>query len=222
MSQSHYHLIAGLFDYPHADFPGRVAEVEKFLDENYQEAGARLKAFADYTRSSTLIEMEELYTRSFDVQAITTLDVGYVLFGDDYKRGEILSNLNREIMKAKLDPGKELADHLPNVLRLLPKLEDEELIKELVSEIIAPALTLMIAEFDPKRLEQKNRSYQKHYKTLIATSEVHALLYEKPLKALQWVLQKDFQWVERILPGPSSDFLKSLDAEMRIEDEHSP
>ena len=46
---------------------------------------------------------EEIYTRTFDVQAITTLDVGYVLFGDDYKRGELLVNLNNEHTKAGND-----------------------------------------------------------------------------------------------------------------------
>ena len=158
---SHYNLLADLFDYPHLGFPDRVLKVKRFLDENYPEVGAILATFVDFVGTATLIQMEELYTRSFDVQAITTLDLGYVLFGDDYKRGEILSNLNREITKVKLDPGTELADHLPNVLRLLPELKEEELVTELISEIVAPALTKMIAEFDPKRLPRKTQPDQK-------------------------------------------------------------
>ena len=220
MRRSHYNLLADLFDYPRSGFPERVLKVKKSLDENYPEAGECLTSFVDFVGTATLIQMEELYTRSFDVQAITTLDLGYVLFGDDYKRGEILSNLNREITQAKLDPGTELADHLPNVLRLLPELKDEELVTELISEIVAPALTKMIAEFDPKRLDQKNKLYQKHYKTLIATSDQYVLLYAKPLTALLYVIKKDFQWVEKLTPLPSADFLKSVDTEMRIENEY--
>ena len=45
-------------------------------------------------------------------QVLATLDIGYVLFGDDYKRGELLANLNQEHRKANNDCGTELADHL--------------------------------------------------------------------------------------------------------------
>lgn len=221
MSKDHYSLLADLFDYPRAGFSDRVLKVQGFLEERYPESGRTLSLFTRFAQQATLIEIEELYTRSFDVQAMTTLDLGYVLFGDDYKRGEILCQLNREIGRAGINPGTELADHLPNVLRLLPQLKEEALVEELVGEIIVPALTLMIAEFNPSRLEQKNKLYVKHYKTLIATSDQHALLYEKPLTALLQVLQSDFAWQERGLKLPDSDFLKSLDKEMEIENEYA-
>ena len=62
----------------------------------------------------------------------------------------MLSNLNREHAKAGNDCGSELADHLPNLLRLLPKLENAGLREELVREVLVPALMLMIREFDPE------------------------------------------------------------------------
>ena len=70
----------------------------------------------------------EIHTRSFEVQSITTLDVGYVAFGDDYKRGELLVNLNREHEAVGVDCGSELPDHLPNVLRLMARWQDPELV----------------------------------------------------------------------------------------------
>jgi nitrate reductase assembly molybdenum cofactor insertion protein NarJ len=213
--------MANLFDYPRDEYSKKLTEIQNFLDTHYNEAGEHVREFINYALHAETLEMEELYTRTYDVQAITTLDLGYVLFGDDYKRGEILSNLNREIVNAKIDSGGELADHLPNVLRLLSKLENSELIEELASEIIHPALTIMISEFNPKRLDQKNKLYKKHYKTLIATSNLHSLIFEKPLKALQHVLKEDFQFAEKIIPTQSSDFLKSVDEELRIENEHS-
>ena len=81
--------------------------------------------FLDAIPERTL-DLQELHTRTFDVQALTTLGTGYVLFGDDYKRGALLSNLNREHNDAQNDCRGELADHLPNVLRLIPKLKDQE------------------------------------------------------------------------------------------------
>ena len=71
------------------------------------------------------------------------------MFGDDYKRGELFVNLNREHAKAGVDCGSELPDHLPNVLRSIAKWEHEELVAEFVEEILHPALARMIAEFEP-------------------------------------------------------------------------
>lgn len=184
-------------------------------------AAADVERFISLLPADDLIVMQELFTRTFDVQAITTLDLGYVLFGDDYKRGELLANLNREHGQHHNDCGSELADHLPNVLRLLPLLEDEDLLTELVQEIVAPAVSQMIQEFSTDRVTKKHASYQKQYKTLIelptASTDV-ATLYQHALRALYAVLKTDFRIVERIPLAATSDFLKSLSSENEIED----
>jgi nitrate reductase assembly molybdenum cofactor insertion protein NarJ len=175
--------------------------------------------------------MEELFTRSFDVQSVTTLDVGYVLFGEDYKRGELLANLNREHNESGIDCRNELADHLPNLLRLLAVIGDEpdkaEMLEELVEEILAPGLRQMIAEFDPERLEEKDECYLQHYKTLIETPGEYFTAYSHCLRAVRLVLEKDFSLKEKAAVKPpmleqSIDFLKSVRQEMEIEGhEHS-
>jgi len=165
--------------------------------------------------------MQELFTRSFDVQAATTLDIGYVLFGDDYKRGEMLANLNREQCAAKIDCGTELADYLPNLLRLMAAHEDEDLIHDLAQEILAPALRQMISEFDPDRVEQRNVSFIKHYKTLIENPAVHSAavtLYQFALRSLYQVLKQDFLLIETIPLKFTSDFLASVGRENAIEE----
>ena len=166
--------------------------------------------------------MQELFTRSFDVQAIATLDIGYVLFGDDYKRGELLANLNQEHRKAGNDCGTELADYLPNILRLMSMLQDEELIRDLAYAIVAPALLEMIGEFDPGRLEKKNESYKKHYKTLIEMPAVQTdegvTLYKFALKSLYEVLKQDFALIETMPLQRTSDFLGSIVQENDIEE----
>ena len=91
--------------------------------------------------------MQEIFTRSFDVQAITTLGVGYVMFGDDYKRGELLVNLNREHREAGVECGTELPDHLPNVLACSAGGRIRRSSAEFVEEILHPALRMMIEEF---------------------------------------------------------------------------
>ena len=216
---SHYKQVASLFEYPDAEFVYRVSEVIKILQERCPEAGAEVQEFFELLPKDDLEKMRELFTRSFDVQSLTTLDLGYVLFGDDYKRGEMLANLNREHIKVGNDLKSELADHLPNVLRLLPKLEDKELLIELVENIIAPALRIMDGEFSPDRVEMKNKAYKKHYKTLIETPpEIKsATLYRHIIRALHKLLKVDFSFTEKPAFGVKSDFLKSITRENDIE-----
>jgi nitrate reductase assembly molybdenum cofactor insertion protein NarJ len=219
MNLSHYALLADLFQYPDGVYPQKVKNIKDFLNDNYPGAVEDINTFVELLPSHDLNKMEELYIRSFDVQSITTLDIGYVLFGDDYKRGELLSNLNREHTKADNDCGSELGDHLPNLLRLISKLDDDELIVEMIEELLVPALTKMISEFEPDRLKKKNELYEKHYKTLIETPEDGSLMYLSALKALNKVIREDFSIVDKPIKMQTIDFLQSLDTEIEIENE---
>jgi len=217
----HYSLLASLFDYPDDNFTIRVRQIRKHIATDYPFALAELDKFLELLPAHNLLTMQELFTRSFDVQAIATLDIGYVLFGDDYKRGEMLANLNREHLAANNHCGTELADHLPNLLRLMDRLEDEELLRDLAYAIIAPALLEMIGEFSPGRIQKKNEANTKQYKTLIDTPTVENnvfTLYKFALRTLYEVLKQDFSLVQSIPLARSSDFLESVSRENIIED----
>jgi nitrate reductase assembly molybdenum cofactor insertion protein NarJ len=218
-SFEHYDQLANLFYYPGPKFPHIVEKVQSFLDERYPGAGAEFKPFFTFVSQASQHELEELFTRSFEVQAATTLDLGYVLFGDDYKRGAVLVNLNKEHRQAGNDCGSELADHLPNVLRLLYKMQNSELRTELVDKIIAPALRKIIHEFGPKKLEKKNAVYKKQHKTLIEQSEQYGSIYQFPLKAVYHVLQADFEITQIETKVESNDFINSVESEMKLEPE---
>ena len=218
---AHYGLLADLFDYPDAEYPRRVSRIKQFLDRSYAQGAAQLDQFLRHLPARDLNTMQELYTRSFDVQAIATLDLGYVLFGDDYKRGELLANLSREHQAAGNDCGTELADHLPNLLRLMAVLRDQELIEDMALAILAPALAEMIGEFSSERLHKKNESYKKHYKTLIDAPAVNTdavTLYQFALKSLFEVLKQDFPQIETMPQEPASSFLGSVGQENAIEE----
>ena len=229
VSYAHYDDLAELFEFPGAHLAARGRSLLGLLREDYPEAASELEHFLDALPASTL-DLQELHTRTFDVQSLTTLDVGYVLFGDDYKRGALLSKLNQEHARAQNDCRGELADYLPNLLRLVPKLEDAELLGELVEQILVPALMLMIREFDADRIEKKNANYRKHYKTLIDPARGgDAKIYCRALKALVRVLEKDFQvtrtiarlseWSKR---PQSVDFLQLVEKELDIERNANP
>jgi nitrate reductase assembly molybdenum cofactor insertion protein NarJ len=222
----HYQQLAAVFDYPAADLPAQLRGLCESLQSRYPAAASRFEFFAKALPSSgerlseiELDEVQEIFTRSFDVQAITTLSVGYIVFGDDYKRAELLVNLNREHRDAGLDCGTELSDHLPNVLRLLAKWQDPEIVVEFVEEILHPAIDNMIHEFGADRILERNRLYRKHYKTLIATSPDRGTMYIDALQGLLAVLRQDFDLAEHRRPEQRSDFLRSLGREMEIEAE---
>ena len=229
MNTTHYSHVAELFDFPGPEFAARGRALSGLLRENYPAAAVEVEHFLDAIPDTTL-DLQELHTRTFDVQSLTTLDIGYVLFGDDYKRGALLSNLRREHAQAENDCGGELADHLPNLLRLIPKLKDQNLLDELVRQILVPALMLMIREFDAGRIEKKNANYQKHYKTLIDPAcASDSTVYCRALKAVMHVLAKDFQVTEMMARlsdwssrPQTADFLGLVQKEMDIERNANP
>jgi len=229
MNYAHYDSMGELLDFPGPGFAARGQVLLDFLRKNYPDAARDVELFLDALPHRTL-DLQELHTRTFEVQAVTTLGTGYVLFGDDYKRGALLANLNREHNEAENDCRGELADHLPNVLRLIPKLKDQELRDELVEQILVPALMLMIREFDPKRIAKKNANYQKHYKTLIdLAGGSDSTIYRMALEAVLKVLARDFpvtetmsklsDWASR---PQTMDFLRLVEKEMDIEREANP
>jgi nitrate reductase assembly molybdenum cofactor insertion protein NarJ len=221
---THYEHLAKLFDYPQRDYPAWVQSIYDLLAGRYVLAAAQIDAFARILPTEgepftpdALDEVQEIFTRSFDVQAITTLGVGYVMFGDDYKRGELLVNLNREHREAGIDCGHELPDHLPNVLRLIARWQDRELVQEFVEEILHPALEGMIAEFGNRRMEARDALYRKHFKTLIVSSAERATMFREPLAAVLEVLREDFDLAEWKPPEQDNDFLRSVGRELDIE-----
>ncbi len=220
----HYEQLAALFEYPQGDYPVQVQRACQVLEGRYPLAAARLASFANALpiegqtfSAAGLDEVQEIFTRSFDVQPITTLSVGYVMFGDDYKRGELLVNLNRENREAGVDCGSELADHLPNALRLIARWQDPEMVAEFVEQILHPALERMIAEFGTARMAQRNKLYGKHFKTLIAASAERGTIFHEPLAALATVLREDFGLRESVRPEQKNDFLRSIGRELDIE-----
>ena len=144
---SHYKILADMFRYPDEH---SVEYSKKFMDmivaELPEKAGAMQQLIDIHTKSSVR-EQQEYYLKTFDVQAVCYLDIGYVLFGEDYKRAQLLVNLQNEHKNAGIDCGSELGDHLPNVLFLLSKTTDPDFAEELGFIITTPAVRFMLTKF---------------------------------------------------------------------------
>lgn len=213
---SSYEIYADVFSYPEKSLRNKVENIMQHLENFYPAAANEFKRFSEFAIAADIKSWEEIYTRSFDVQALTTLDLGYVLFGDDYKRGELLVNLSNEHKKANNPCGNELGDHLPNLLRLLGKLDSEELRNDLITHIIKPALAKIFAEFDIRHIEKKSMVYKKHHRTIIENDETYGLIYQSTIHALILMLEQDFSGSGFNIPH-DKNFTRQVSSELEIE-----
>lgn len=161
-----YTHLAKLFSYPTSDFRSAIALLAVDFKEYGQSAVDDFLPVAQHFTSNPTTDLQEYYIRTFDVNAACYLDIGYVLFGEESKRGQFLLNMKSEQLKAGNDCGTEFADHLPNVLTLLPKLNDNLLREELVVSMLLPALRHMLENF---RTEEN--SYKGLLKLLVLALE---------------------------------------------------
>lgn len=110
-----------------------------------------LEGFLGAFSGLKLSEREELYTRTLDLTPLTPPNVGYAVYGEDYRRGRFMAALNSEYMALGLDTAGEIPDHLIPVLRYLAV--TQEPLPELL-QLLEPALKQI--HHTLKTLEPKN------------------------------------------------------------------
>lgn len=139
-----YEILASALEYPGEDWDTRLDRCKQWLTIQEPDVAVQFIRFRRNIKDLSIEKMQELYTQTFDLNPVCTLDIGYHLFGENYKRGELLARLRETESKYELGQSNQLPDHLPVLLRLVAKLEDEELRLALIGEILIPALGKMI------------------------------------------------------------------------------
>ena len=160
-----YDALAALLTYPDAGYAERVDRCRQALQDRFPEAASLLDRFAERTgvgcvkRSAdapteppcvgaTLdapyADLEELYTQTFDLNPVCSLEVGWHLFGENYSRGEFLVLMRQELRKHGLPESTELPDHLTHVLPAVARMEAQQATR-FASTYILPALEKMQA-----------------------------------------------------------------------------
>ena len=212
-NRDQYNKLANLFRYPDESYKQNVAECAKMLKENYHEAYAEILPFLQFVETKDLYEIEEVFGKTFHIQAICFLDLGYVLFAEDYKRGEFLVKMKDEQRRANNDCGDELADNLPNVLTLMTLMEDQEFLEEFAVRIMEPALSKMLAEFDTARMELKDKVRKKKQKVILMEDMENKNIFQYAIQSLLYVVKEDFKSIvyndPEIVPTLGGNFLKS-------------
>ena len=144
-SAGSYEALARLLEYPSAAGEALAHACGVELRERNEPAADAVDAFDAATRDLYLEDLEELYARTFDLDPTHAMDLGWQLFGETYKRGVFLVKMQASLREHGIDQGSELGDHLPLVLRLLARLDDEEDPHGLVEEVILPAVAKLRA-----------------------------------------------------------------------------
>lgn len=192
MEYAHYTVLADIFRYPDEHYKSNVKRAEELMEASYPEAYQKAKPFFDFVNTNDIHHIEVVFGKTFHIQAICYLDLGYVLFAEDYKRGEFLVKMKSEQEKANNDCGIELADNLPNVLTLMPLFEDPDFRKEFAEEVLFVALEMMVKEFDASRLRIKDQVRLKKQRVIIMQDLENVNSYSYILDGLLEVVKTDF------------------------------
>ena len=161
-----YSILAGLFDYPDQRTDDLIRLTNDILHANYPSATTIFPQFQQTILRMDLHNREEYFINTFEVEALISMDLGYILFGEDYKRGNFLAMMQQEQISAGNDLGSELADHLPNVMRLLPLMSEQEVAEELAYSIMLPAIREIL-----KKFENTDNVYQYAFETVLKVME---------------------------------------------------
>ena len=140
---------ATLFDYP---TDGAVKDIEAAC-RHVEGLGASPRGGARGLLS--LLEAggagagEEHFTQVFDVNAARSLEMGWHLYGEDYKRGAFLVQMRQMLRALGIEEGSELPDYLPTLLRALARLPNGKA-AVFSTSFLQPAIERMYAGFEEK------------------------------------------------------------------------
>jgi nitrate reductase molybdenum cofactor assembly chaperone len=148
--KSIYEQFAKLFEYPGEDYRANAEECLTALRREHSNAAASLEEFCAPIRSLNTDDLRELFTRTFDLNPMCTLEIGWQLYGEDYQRGEFLVKMREQLREYALRESGELPDHLTHALALLAHLEPEEA-AEFAGGYLLPALDKMCTSWRENR-----------------------------------------------------------------------
>jgi nitrate reductase delta subunit len=150
-----YEILASALEYPGKDWNTRLERCRQWLTIQEPGVAVQFVSFRRKVRKLAIEKLQELYTQTFVLNPVCSLDIGCHLFGENDKRLEWLAKLRETEAPYELGQANQFPDHLPVLLRLLTRLEDEERRNALIVDRLIPALGKML-----EALSQTNNPYQ--------------------------------------------------------------
>jgi len=131
-------VIAAGYRYPTPDSLLSLTEAIEELTSG--PVKRHLTRFVDEVGRLSFGAWEELHTATLDLSPKFVPYVGHVVWGENYRRGEFMADLNRAMFDAGVDLDGELPDHVAPVLRYLARADEP--LTDLV-EVLPGALSTM-------------------------------------------------------------------------------
>ncbi len=149
MSADPYDSLAALLRYPDRAYLGGVDVCRRTLAAEGPGLAEPVERFAAAVGKMTVAELEELFTRTFDINPMCSLEVGWQLFGEEYARGAFLVRMRQEMRRLGLPESTELPDHLTHVLAILGRMKPDDA-DDFATACVLPALERMCAGLSNK------------------------------------------------------------------------
>lgn len=139
--------ISRLLSYPDNHYVQLAELLYLIVEADYPEAARGISEFGQFVEQCGEFELEETYTRTFDVNPSCALEIGWHLFGEDYMRGQFLVRMRNELAKHEIQESSELPDHLTHALAVIAAMPEDEA-KIFSHACVFPALHKMQAALD--------------------------------------------------------------------------
>ena len=138
-----------LLRYPGPHYREQIARCTAALKDRDTEAALHVGRFVNKISGMTVERLQELFTQSFDLSPLCSLEVGWHLYGEEYARGNFLVAMRGLLRDHGIEESTELPDHLTHLLPLLDRLSGDER-DDFVERFLTPALTKMLRAFEGK------------------------------------------------------------------------
>ena len=152
---------AVLLTYPDKSVEDHASACIKTMRTLDSDAAACLETFLRFTGTNDFCRIEEAFTGTFDLQSLCHPYVGYQLCGESRQRTLFMLKLSEIYRQFDFTPGRELPDHLAEMLRFLGSISDQECRREIIQDGILPALMKIT-----QQLESDENPYQALLKSL--------------------------------------------------------
>jgi nitrate reductase assembly molybdenum cofactor insertion protein NarJ len=140
-----FSLLAAVLEYPTDRLVERTNVVIKALEGMNREASRHLAEFRDFCLLNSVCHLEDIYIRTFDLNAACCPFVGHHLLGQDRSRLLFAAKLKEDYLSHVDSHKKEKPDHIAVLLRSLTVQESVEEARELISCCLIPAVKKMLA-----------------------------------------------------------------------------
>ncbi len=146
--------LSRLLVYPDETTVGAAELLFIILRDEIPQAAGDIARFGAFAEQHEPWELEEAFTRVFDVNPACALEVGWHLFGEEYARGMFLVRMREELRRFGLSESVELPDHISHVLAIVAEMPPDE-----ADRFVAACVQVAVEKMN-QALEDKETPYR--------------------------------------------------------------